>query len=95
MRRSTFDPLDIGDAPTWLVVRNLHRAVLEVRSLPAGADLKRVFIMAILEWMDAGWHLAEFSSRTGAFFCTKGVERRMIEITPTNPGGRFGASTSK
>jgi hypothetical protein len=25
-------------------------------------------------------------STAGVFFCTKGVERRMIEITPSDPG---------
>jgi hypothetical protein len=86
MRRSNFDPLEIGNAPTWLVVRNLHRAVLEVRPLPTGADLKRAFVAAMLDWIDAGWEIKEFSSRTGVFFCDHGVDRRMVEITPSNPG---------
>jgi hypothetical protein len=86
MRRSTFDPLEIGDKPTWYVVTNMHRAVLEVRPLPAGTDLKRVFAAAMLEWMDAGWKLSEFGSRIGAFFCTRGVERLVVGITPTDPG---------
>lgn len=60
--------------------------LLEARLLPPGADLKRVFVAAMLEWIDAGWQLGEFSSRTGVFFCNKGVERRQIEITPTDPG---------
>jgi hypothetical protein len=39
----------------------------------------------MLEWIDAGWEIAEFSSKAGVFFCNKGVERRMIEVSPTNP----------
>jgi hypothetical protein len=64
----------------------MHRRVLEVRQLAPGADLKRAFIAAMLEWIDAGWQLREFSSRTGVFFCNKGIERRQIEIAPTDPG---------
>ena len=36
--------------------------------------------------MDDGWKLKEFHSRTGTFFCDRGGERRMIDITPSNPG---------
>jgi hypothetical protein len=39
----------------------------------------------MLEHIDAGWLLGEFSSRTGFFFCTKGGERRMVEISPSDP----------
>lgn len=90
MRRHVFDPLEPSKEPRWYVVRNMHRAVLEVRELTPGANLKRVFIAAMLEWIDAGWEIAEFSSRAGVFFCTKGVNRRQIEVTPTEPapGGR-------
>jgi len=38
------------------------------------------------DWIDGGWQLREFSSRTGVFFCTKGVERCQVEITPMDPG---------
>jgi hypothetical protein len=64
----------------------MYGALLEARPLPPGTDLKRAFVAAMLAWIDAGWQLSEFSSRTGVFFCTRGVERRMVNITPTNPG---------
>jgi hypothetical protein len=86
VRRTQFDPLERSSDPCWYVVRSMHNSILEVRSLPANADLKRQFITAMLEWIDAGWEIAEFSSRAGVFFCTKGVERRMIEISPTEQG---------
>jgi hypothetical protein len=38
-----------------------------------------------VQGLDSGWQLGEFSSRTGVFFCTKGVDRRMINITPCDP----------
>jgi hypothetical protein len=90
MRRSTFDPLEPTREPRWYVVRDMHRSVLEVRRLPPGADLKRAFVAAMLEWIDAGWQLGEFSSTTGTFFCTRGVERRQVEITPTDQGPNRG-----
>ena len=52
----------------------------------AGHDLKRAFVAAMLEWIDAGWQLGEFSSTAGTFFCTKGADRRQIDITPSDPG---------
>ena len=57
-----------------------------VAALPAGADLKRALVAAMLEYIDAGWRLGEFSSRTGFFFCDKAGERRMVEISPSDPG---------
>jgi hypothetical protein len=54
--------------------------------MAAGADLKRAFVAAILEHIDAGWILGKFSSRSSTFFCDKGKERRMVEISPSKPG---------
>jgi hypothetical protein len=39
----------------------------------------------MLEWIDAGWQLGEFSSRAGVFFGTRHPERRMVSIKPTAP----------
>ena len=75
-------------------MRNMHGALLESRRLADGADLERAFIAAMLQRIDAGWRIAEFSSTGGTFFCTCGVERRMVSITATDPGRRpaFGAA---
>jgi hypothetical protein len=93
-RRNVFDPLEPTREPRWCTVRNMHGALLEARPLPAGSDLKRAFVAAMLEWIDAGWQLGEFSSTGGVFFCTRGTERRMVSITPSEPGieHRYGAS---
>lgn len=85
-RRNVFDPLEPTKEPRWYEVRNMRRGLLEVRLLPADTNLKRAFVAAMLEWIDAGWNLGEFSSSSGTFFCTRGVERRMVCITPSDPG---------
>jgi len=85
-RRNVFDPLEPSREPRWYVVRGQHNVILESRLLPPRSDLKRAFVAAMLEWIDAGWKLGEFSSTSGVFFCARGVERRMIGITPTDPG---------
>jgi len=85
-RRHVFDPLEPAREPRWYTVRNMRGALLEARLLPPGSDLKRAFVAAMLEWIDAGWALGEFGSSGGTFFCNRGSERRMICITPSDPG---------
>lgn len=87
-RRSHFDSLEATQEPRWYTTRNMHGALLEARLLPPGSDLKRAFVLAMLEHIDAGWQLGEFSSIGGIFFCAKGNERRQVEITPSDPGRR-------
>ena len=71
------------------LVRRPQHVRRPARSPPAaraGSDLKRAFVAAMLEWIDAGWQLGEFSSTGGVLFCTRGVERRMVNITASDPG---------
>jgi hypothetical protein len=84
-RRAAFNPLEPTASPRWYVVRSMHGTVLESRRIDPGTDLKRAFITTMLEWMDAGWQLGEFSSVTGTFFCDRRPERRMVSIDPTDP----------
>jgi hypothetical protein len=84
-RRTAHDPLESTAEPRWYVVRSMHGSVIESRELPHGADLKRVFVLAMLKWIDAGWRLGEFSSTSATFFCERNPERRMVSIDPTNP----------
>jgi hypothetical protein len=89
-RRNIFDPLESTREPRWYVVRDAHSAVIDVRLLPAGTDLKRVFVAAMLERIDAGWQLGEFSSRGGSVFFTRGAERCMVAIEAADPGQPVG-----
>jgi hypothetical protein len=50
-----FDPLEPTQELRWYTVRNMHGALIEARLLPVGSDLKRAFVVAMLEWIDAGW----------------------------------------
>jgi hypothetical protein len=93
-RRNIFDPLEPTAEQRWYVVRDRHNAVLECRALAAGSDLKRVFVAAMLERIDAGWQLGEFGSRAGSFFCTRGGERAQVAIEAADPRqhAAYGAS---
>jgi hypothetical protein len=93
-RRSLFDPLEPTHEARWYIVRNMRGALLESRPLAGGSDLKRVFVAAMLEYIDAGWQLGEFSSTGGVFFCTLGAERRMVSITSSEPGRLQGYGAS-
>jgi hypothetical protein len=84
-RRATFNPLEPSGTPRWYVVRSMHGSLIECREIPRQSDLKRVFIAAMIEWMDAGWSLGEFSSVSATFFCDRQSERRMVSIVPTDP----------
>lgn len=84
-RRTAYNPLETSPAPRWYVVRSMHGTVIEARPLAAGTDLTRVFVLALLAWLDEGWSIGEFSSAAAAFFCQRGVERLMVSIDPNNP----------
>lgn len=84
-RRTQSDPLAPSPEPRWYVVRSMHGTVLEARELPRGVDAKRAFVLAMLEWIDAGWSLGEFSSASATFFCDRHPERRMVSIDPADP----------
>jgi hypothetical protein len=97
VRRShACDPLEATAAPRWHVVRTMHGSVVESHQLAPDADLKRFFIETMLKWIDAGWKIGEFTSTSGAFFCTRGNERRMVTISPSDPqeerGSMYGNS---
>lgn len=92
-RRNVFDALESAKEPRWYTI-NMHGALLESRLLPAGSDLKRAFVAAMLDHIDAGWLRGEFSWTGAVFFCTRGIERRMVSITPCAPDHvhKFGAA---
>jgi hypothetical protein len=48
----------------------------------------------MLERIDAGWQIGEFSSRGGIFFCTRGSERCQVGIEAADPGRHIGYGAS-
>ncbi|HEX4376039.1 MAG TPA: hypothetical protein VHZ99_02695 [Steroidobacteraceae bacterium] len=74
------------DEPRWLEILDRHSRLLEGRLLSPGVDLKRAFVLAMLEHVDAGWRLEGFSSTSGAFFCRKDNDRRQVAIVHVEPG---------
>jgi hypothetical protein len=93
-KRSVYDPLEPTKEPRWYEVTDRHGRLLESRPLPPGTDLKRVFVAAMLEHIDAGWKLREFGSRSGVFFCERHPDRRQVAIVAVEPGKHpgFGAA---
>jgi hypothetical protein len=74
-KRAAYDPLEPTTEPRWYEVRDVHNQLLESRPLVPGSNLKRAFIVAMLEHIDAGWQPGEFGSHLGVVFCTRGTER--------------------
>jgi hypothetical protein len=63
----------------------MHGSIIESHQLVAGAHLTHAFITAMLRWLEDGWSIGEFTSRSATFFCTRGNDRRMVSIDPTDP----------
>lgn len=60
--------------------------LLEVRPLPAGTDLMRLFILELLRYQESGWRLNEFSAFSASFYATKECHnKRYVYITPVDP----------
>ena len=89
-RCNVFDPPERTREARWYVAREERSALLEVRALPAASEFKRIFVTAMLERIDAGWQLGEFSSRGGSVFFTRGAERCMVGIEAADPGQPVG-----
>jgi hypothetical protein len=84
-RRSSYDPLAVSTEPRWLVVRNMHSAILEQKALRPGDDLRGAFAKALAAHVDDGWQLETFSSNLACGFCRRGDQRRVITIEAENP----------
>jgi hypothetical protein len=67
------------------VTRTFTGALLEARRLEPGTDLVRIFLTSMLELIDCGWHLGEFSSSSASVHCHRGIETRMLAIIAQDP----------
>lgn len=87
-RRASYDPLQPCGQPRWLTVRTFSGGLLEAQRLEPGTDLVRTFLAAMVELIDTGWRLGEFSSGSGAVRHERGAEKRMMAIEAQDPEDR-------
>jgi hypothetical protein len=85
-RRNLHDPLEPSKEPRYVEILDKHSQLLEGRTIEPGADLKRIFAATLIEFIDSGWTVTNFSSTSGAFFCTKEHDRRQVAIVQVKPG---------
>jgi hypothetical protein len=60
--------------------------LLESRPLPAGIDVTRDFVESILNHLNDGWHVPEFSSTTAMYRAVRGEETGLIYVVQVEPG---------
>jgi hypothetical protein len=87
VRRNRPEPLQPLRQPTWLVVRNKHRAPLESREIAAGVDLRAILEAARSERIAAGWTCDEIGPACGFFFAERADERLQVSIERYDPDG--------
>jgi hypothetical protein len=51
-KRAVYDPLEPTKEPRWYEVRDMHNRLLESRPLAPGSNLKRAFVVAMLEHIE-------------------------------------------
>ena len=86
VRPARVELFDENRLPSWFVVENPWHKLLEVRPLPPGTDLLRMFLVELLKYHDAGWRLSRFNSDAGYFFATKAYEeKRQVYLTLNDP----------
>jgi hypothetical protein len=79
-RRSAHDPLKPTDVVTWLVVRNVHRDVLDSTRLCPGADLAAALSAERNARIAAGWTAEPIPAHCAFFFCARDDERVLVAI---------------
>lgn len=85
MSRHRFDPLADIRRPHWLTISDLQRNLITCEALPAGADLREVLRASLTQCAGEGWQ-AENDGAYGFVFIAKGSERRLVNLTPADPG---------
>lgn len=84
-RRTTYDPLQPLNAPTWLVVRDPLNTLLSSTELPPNADLRSIMITEQAIRLREGWELEEHGLNASIFFCHRGNERISVSISRSDP----------
>jgi len=84
-RRTEYDVLQPTEELRWLVVRAVHGRVLKSRRLPRGTHLQREFLASIMAYIDEGWTIGDFSSRSAFYVATKLADRIEVTISASDP----------
>jgi hypothetical protein len=84
-RRQLYDPLQTIAQTCWLVVRDRHRHAVEVREIPAAADLRAALNCVRDERIAAGWTCTPIGRSQGFLFCERAGERFQIAIERFHP----------
>jgi hypothetical protein len=84
-RRTEYDPLQPTKELRWYVERAAHGRVLKSRLLPPGTHLQRVFVASIIAYIDEGWTIGDFSSRSAFYVATKHADRIEVMISASDP----------
>ena len=86
-RRRPVDPLLPLPAPTWLVVRNVHRQPLEWREIAPGVDLRAYLELARSDHTVAGWTCEDIGRVCSFFFATRDGSRIQVTVERFDPSG--------
>ena len=89
MPRHRFDPLARGNLPHWLTMADMWGARVECDPVAPGADLHEVMAAAIANLTAEGWQ-AESDGRHGFLFVNRDGDRRLVNLTPVEPGAPLG-----
>jgi hypothetical protein len=84
-RRTEYDVLQSTGESRWFVVRAVHGRILKSRLLPPGTHLQREFVASIIAYIDEGWTIGDFSSRSAFYVATKRAERIEVMISASDP----------
>ena len=84
-RRAEYDVLQSTGESRWFVVRAVHGRVLKSRLLPPGTHLQREFVASIIAYIDDGWTIGDFSSRSAFYVATKSADRIEVMISASDP----------
>lgn len=84
-RRAPEVVLHTAPKPRWLTTRNFSGALLEYHRIEPGTNLVRTLLAAMLDLVDTGWELGEFSSLSASVWHERGRERRRLAIELRDP----------
>lgn len=85
MARYTFPAFSPSSQPRYVVLWDLHWHALEVERLAPAADLSGAMAAAIARLDADGWR-AEATPEYGFVFVRREAERRLLTLTPRDPG---------